>query len=333
MHKIAQGPIEARAWGRMSGVGAMMEGIITDYPLYELLFDMGWQTSVPDLTQWAQDYAWQRYGAPSKDAEEAWILLRNSVYAVNSKQQGEPESIFCARPAATIRSASSWGTIAREYNPGDLQTARDLLMGEAGRFGHIPTYHFDITDITRQVLSNLGLWQFRRMAKALDARDAIAFMRQSELFLEMILDQDRLLATQQEFLLGRWIADARAWGTTPSDKNQLEKNARTLVTCWGPQAPAETLHDYANREWSGLLTSFYHGRWQLWVDQQRKILRGEAVPPIDWYAWEAAWTEQRNSFPSAPVGDPVNESMRIGRKYAALLRQSVESSPREPYDF
>ena len=326
MDKIAQGPIEARSWGRMSGVGAMMEGIITDYPVYELLFDMGWQMLAPNLTQWARNYALQRYGARSKDAEDAWVLLRNSVYAVNSKQQGEPESIFCARPAATIHSASTWGSIARGYNPRDLQTAHDLLIREAGRFGHLSTYRFDITDITRQVLSNLGLWQFQQMTKALDAHDATAFVRQSDLFLEMMLDQDRLLATQQAFLLGKWIADARAWGATPSDKNQLEKNARTLLTLWGPEAPAASLHDYANREWSGLLGNFYHGRWRLWIDRQQKILQGEAAPPIDWYAWESAWTEQRNPFSAAPMGDSVSESIGIGRRYAALLRQSIEST-------
>lgn len=327
MGKIAQGPIEARKWGRMSGVGAMMEGIITDYPVYELLFDMGWKTSAPDLTQWARDYALQRYGAPSKNAEEGWVLLRNSVYAVNSRQQGEPESIFCMRPAATAHSASSWGTLARDYNPRELQTARDLLMRDARRFGHISTYRFDITDITRQVISNLGLWQFGRMAKALEARDAEGFLRQSKLFLEMILDQDRLLATQEAFLLGKWIADARAWGTMPAAKDQLEKNARTLLTLWGPKVPAEGLHDYANREWSGMLSSFYHGRWQLWIDGQRKLLRGEAAPAIDWYAWESAWTEQRNAFAATAVGDSIEESIRVGSKYNMLLRQSVEASP------
>jgi alpha-N-acetylglucosaminidase len=322
--KIAEGPIQARRSGRMSGVGAMMEGIITDYPTYELLFDMGWQTSAPNLTEWARNYALQRYGAPSRNAEDAWILLRNSVYAVNAKQQGEPESIFCARPSATIHSASSWGTISRDYNPRDLQMARDLLMREADRFGHISTYRFDITDITRQVLANLGLWQFRQMTQALNARHAAGFARQSGLFLAMILDQDRLLATQQAFLLGKWIADARAWGNSPPEKDQLEKNARTLLTLWGPKAAAETLHDYANREWSGLLGDFYYGRWQLWIDRQRKVLQGEIPKPIDWYDWEAAWAEQRNSFPAAPAGDPVIESRRIGNKYTSLLRLSVQ---------
>lgn len=325
MDKIAQGPVEARSWGRMSGIGAMMEGIITDYPVYELLFDMGWQTSVPDLTRWARHYAVRRYGESSQSAEEAWVLLRNSVYAVHSKQQGEPESIFCARPAADVRGASHWGTITRNYNPGDLQNALALLLREAERFGHTSTYRFDITDITRQLLADLGLWQFRQMVCALDARDAAAFARQSELFLAMILDQDRLLATQQAFLLGKWIADARAWGTTPSGKDQLEENARTLLTVWGPEAPAATLHDYANREWSGLLADFYLRRWQLWIDRQREILQGKPASAIDWYAWEAAWTRQRNPFPATPIGGSIHESRRIVTKYAVQLRQSLQA--------
>ncbi|MGC9292898.1 MAG: alpha-N-acetylglucosaminidase C-terminal domain-containing protein [Acidobacteriaceae bacterium] len=163
------------------------------------------------------------------------------------------------------------------------------------------------------------------MIQALNLGDTTAFMLQSDLFLGMVLDQDRLLATQQEFLLGKWIAEARTWGITADDKDQMERNARTLLTLWGPKAAAASLHDYANREWSGLLSSFYHARWKLWINLQEKLLRGDSATPIDWYTWEDAWTRERGPFPEAPVGDPIAEARRIGEKYAALLRRSVES--------
>jgi len=50
--KTAINPIEARSWGRMSGIGAVMEGITVDYPSYQLLYDMGWESKSPKLPHW-----------------------------------------------------------------------------------------------------------------------------------------------------------------------------------------------------------------------------------------------------------------------------------------
>ena len=322
MGKIAQDPLDARSWGRMQGVGAMMEGIITDYPVYELLYDMGWTEKPPDLSNWARNYALQRYGVRSTNAQEAWLLLKDSVFGVNSNQQGDPESIFCARPGATVHSASTWGTMKRDYDPRVLQKAQKLLFGEAYRLGNIQTYRFDITNVTRQVLANLGLWQYQQMVQALDARDASGFRKQADLFLGMIVDQDRLVATQTYFLFGKWIADARAWGSTQAESDQLEHNARTLLTLWGPKDAAETLHDYANREWAGLLGDFYHARWKIWSDRQEKKLHGEELPPFDWYAWESAWTRETNTYAASPVGDSIAECRRVTEKYSALAEKS-----------
>ncbi|MUT98614.1 MAG: hypothetical protein EP145_05445 [Bacteroides uniformis] len=34
-------------------------------------------------------------------------------------------------------------------------------------------------------------------------------------------------------LLGKWIKDAKSWGTGEEEKRLYEKNARDLVTLWG----------------------------------------------------------------------------------------------------
>lgn len=36
------------------------------------------------------------------------------------------------------------------------------------------------------------------------------------------------------WLVGKWISDARAWGTNPTESAQYEFNARNQLTLWGP---------------------------------------------------------------------------------------------------
>jgi len=75
----------------------------------------------------------------------------------------------------------------------------------------------------------------------------------------MIMDMDKLMATQPTTLLGKWLTDARAWGADADEKDALERNARALLTLWGPRGE---IADYASRQWSGLLAGYYYARWQ-----------------------------------------------------------------------
>jgi len=103
--------------------------------------------------------------------------------------------------------------------------------------------------------------------------------------LSILLDIDSLLATTDNFLLGKWIADARSWGATPDEQNGLEFNARNQVrsplgrcivsvsssqsqcnyqiTLWGPVG---NINDYASKQWAGLIESYYFKRWRIFVD-------------------------------------------------------------------
>ena len=72
-----------------------------------------------------------------------------------------------------------------------------------------------------------------------------------------------VLKTCPEFSLNDWIRDARAWGKTEAEKDYFEMNARTIITVWG-----DTYHlsDYANRDWDGLVETFYKVRWKMFFD-------------------------------------------------------------------
>ena len=69
-------------------------------------------------------------------------------------------------------------------------------------------------------------------------------------------DLDRVLSTDANFMLGPWIAAARAWGNTTAESDLCEWNARNQLTLWGPSGLSNVV-DYATKEWGGLTPSFF----------------------------------------------------------------------------
>jgi alpha-N-acetylglucosaminidase len=307
--KLASGPFQARNHGRMVGIGAIMEATV-DYPNFQLLYDLAWKSEAPNLTKWAASYAVQRYGGHCAEAEDSWVLLKDTVY--NSKAAGRSKSIFCDLPNAGILQS-------HPYNHGELVLAWRNLLAAANTLANVPTYLFDLTDVTRQVLDDLGLWQYGRMIAALKQKLPAEFDKESHLFLNMILDEDRLLKTQEGFLLGHWIAAARAFGETTGPRQLLERDARTLITVRGPK-PGWI--DYSGREWAEMLRNFYFPRWQLWVRQQQSILKGNSPQTVDYFAWARARTYQHITFSAVATGDSIREARRIINKYKSMFQEA-----------
>ena len=72
------------------GVGLAMEATETNAVVYELVTDQAWE-SISEPEEWIVRFARQRYGAPLRDAEQAWRALLESVYATPAAQL-EPRS-------------------------------------------------------------------------------------------------------------------------------------------------------------------------------------------------------------------------------------------------
>ena len=128
------------------------------------------------------------------------------------------------------------------------------------------------------------------------------------------------MATDPQFSLAQWIADARRHGTTPAEADTYEKNARTLLTIWG--YPDKKLNDYANRQWSGLLADFYGQRWKMFTDAVIEAM--EKGVPFDEKAatqaikqWEGTWAASRRPVTPLSDGRPTD----LARKYRAKYLQ------------
>ena len=72
----------------INGVGITMEGIWTNYPIFEMTLQAGYEPlaeqpspTVAALPAWFRDYGVRRYGKEVEAAVEAWTLLGSTVYS------------------------------------------------------------------------------------------------------------------------------------------------------------------------------------------------------------------------------------------------------------
>lgn len=301
--------------GNMAGIGLSPEGIEQNPALFQLMTENVWRTEPVKLDKWLHNYAKRRYGSANKNIDEAWQILKNTVYS-GGKTEGGPESIITGRP--TFQKNTAWTNTTLTYNPMELVKAWDLFIKSADEYKNSDGFQYDLVDITRQVLANYATPLQQKFVQAWEERDKESFDKYSHAFLELISDMDELLATRKDFLLGPWLADAREWGKTEKESDLYEFNARDLITLWGGENCP--LHEYACRQWSGLLDGFYKPRWEMFfaaVDSAFKQHTRFDIQQFDEKVkdWEWDWVHQHKAYPVKPSGDPVKKASAIYKKY------------------
>lgn len=306
----------SRFSGTMLGVGLTMEGIENNPVMYELLCELPWRPEHFSKDEWLQGYLRARYGRITPKVLQAWRLLAGSIYEcpAASTQQGTHESIFCARPSLDTYQASSWSEMSDYYDPQDIIEAADLMVQAAPDFAGRDNFEYDLVDILRQAIAEKGRLTYKAIQQAYTSRDTSALRTHGENFLTLILLQDSLLSSRREFMVGNWIAQARALGKDEAMKDWLEWNARVQITTWGNRTASDTggLHDYAHKEWSGLLADFYYLRWKTWLDRLLADPTGpDPALSIDYYSLEEPWTLRKNTYPSNPISSPIPTAIRI----------------------
>lgn len=299
----------------LRGVGITMEGIENNPVMYELLFELPWRPEKFTKEEWLKGYVFARYGKNDPHLDEAWRILSNTAYACPNIQEGTTESVFCARPAEDIHSASSWGTSKMYYKPEEFRKAAEQLLAVAGQFKGNNNFEYDLVDVVRQTLTDRGNVLQKEITSAYRAGKKGEFTKLSREFLDLILAQDKLLSTRPEFMVGTWLESAKKIGAGEAEKKLYEWNARTQITTWGDRVAANQggLRDYSHREWGGLLKDFYYPRWEAWFEVLQSRLDGKQVQDIDWYAMEEPWTHLQNEYPVTPQSDPVETAKEVYR--------------------
>lgn len=314
------------------GVGMTMEGIENNPVMYELLCELPWHESRFDKDQWLAGYLKARYGKADARVTEAWILLSNTIYncPAQSVQQGTHESIFCARPSLNAYQVSTWSEMSDYYNPKDIIRAAGILLEHAEEFRGNDNFEYDLVDIVRQAVAEKGRLIYPVVVSSFRSGDMKLFKAASGRFLSLILLQDKLLAARPEFKVGKWIEEARALGNTPEEKDRYEWNARVQITTWGNRITSDQggLHDYAHKEWNGLLRDFYYMRWKVYFEELARQIRGDAPHTIDFYGLEEKWTQEHQTYSSKPEGDAINLAREA---YNDITRQDDEKGGQETF--
>ena len=271
----------------IQGIGATPEGVETNHIVYDMLFELPWMSTRPNLNEWLEDYAHARYGTDNTTALEALQTLKESVWNCTTDQLGASEAVILARPEWDLESVSFNGTTALYYNPYDvLQAAdkllsiRELITSQDGK----NNYNYDVIDIVRQAMVDYAAELLPLINDMRKAGNTAEYRRLYELFLNLMLDLDGMLAYNEFFNLSTWthraheiVEDVNMANLGDNECNWLECNIRSLITVWAPYAD-NYMHDYSNRCWAGLIKDYYYKRWAYFFEK-----RGNNIASNYWY--------------------------------------------------
>lgn len=305
--------------GKLLGLGSTLEGFGINRFMFEWLFEYGWDQNAANLDTWITQYSESRTKHPDPVAAEAYKKLTALVY--NDQVSGVATgSLMHARPLLTGLKGYQRPSIYDYQKLTDILT--DMLSADEQSL-QSPEYQKDLVVVTKQILDNLIIPLRNKINAAYQNKDTTELNKQTSIFLEIMDDQDRLLATEPEFLLGKWIADARAFGTDAASKAYYEKNARVLITTWGNEGNG--IIDYASRALSGMISSYYKVRWEKFFNTLKENLQtGNTELDMNainkqMAAFEWNWTNQQQTFSNTPQGNALQTVREIYEKYQPLF--------------
>jgi alpha-N-acetylglucosaminidase len=326
----------------MVGIGLTPEAIEQNPAVYDAMMSNVWRDNymkvgydgekspamkdsfIPYNKSWMQDYTERRYGKKNANVIVAWQGLLNTVYTSEKVKDKGVSSIIVGRPSLNM--GDDWRVdTTSSYDQKLLIQAWQYFLKPGTELRQSAGYQYDAVNITRQVMANYANRLEPEIIKAYKLKDEAGSKKYSIQFLQLMSDMDELLATRKDFLLGKWLKDARTCGITPKESDLYELNARDLITLWGDKN--SPLHEYANKQWSGLIKGFYKPRWQMFLTALNESLKDNK--PFDNNAfeekiknWEWSWVNAHNSYKSEPTGDAVAVAQKMYSKYYKVISAS-----------
>ena len=323
-----------KADSALVGTAFMPEATDRDPAAFELFSELAWTPGKIDRAAWFSSYADFRYGGRDDFARGAWRALHDTAYQQRAVERSDPhDSLFCARPDLAADRAAEYAPRTLTYDPGRFDAALAGLLGVAGGLRGNPAYRYDVVDVARQALAHRSRQYLPQLRAAYRRKDLDTFRALSTLWLRLMRLSDEVTGTNTAFLLGPWVNDARLMATDDAERAEFERTAKVLITVWGGRATSDTgdLHEYGNREWSGLMADFYVPRWQKWLDTLEDALAtGTAPAAVDWFAFEEPWTREREDYPLRPVGDAYRTAARVRDVLARAPYQGTLTVTAEP---
>ncbi|KAJ7547304.1 hypothetical protein O6H91_08G079400 [Diphasiastrum complanatum] len=349
---VRLGPIEARESenSTMVGVGMCMEGIEQNPVAYELMAEMAFRGERTNLEIWIDDYATRRYGEVAEGAHEAWELLYRTIYNCSDGIADHNTDVIVKFPdvdPSTVKKVpgiiKNRMTISEPdrrllegsffqskmaghiwYPPSAAIKALRSFLNSAHKLAKVPQYRYDVVDLTRQVLSKHANELYAQILTSFRHGNLTEVRKNSKTFLELISDLDSLLLSNEGFLLGPWLESAKELATTETELKLYEWNARTQITMWydNTQDMPSSLHDYANKMWSGLLRDYYLPRASLYMTLLQDALEKNVSFPfsnwrVKWISLTNSWQNEQKLYEVQSKGDSISISKAVFSKYCS----------------
>ncbi|KAM3260456.1 hypothetical protein ACQJBY_051614 [Aegilops geniculata] len=348
LDSISSGPIDARTSynSTMVGVGMCMEGIEHNPVVYELMSEMAFRSQKVEVEDWLKSYSYRRYGQSNVEIQKAWAILYHTIYNCTDGIADHNKDYIVEFPDISPSSFSSQyskrriislvrkhprflGEVSANlpqphlwYSTEEAVKSLELFLKAGNGLSESLTYRYDLVDLTRQSLSKLANKVYLDAMDSYQKRDSSGLNFHTKKFLELIMDIETLLASDDNFLLGPWLETAKSLATTEDERKQYEWNARTQVTMWYDDTKTEQskLHDYANKFWSGLLKSYYLPRASKYFTRLSRSLQENRSFQLeewrrDWISYSNEWQSGKELYPVKATGDALAISRSLFAKY------------------
>ncbi|KAI6716539.1 hypothetical protein PZA11_004205 [Diplocarpon coronariae] len=275
-------PIEALAnSGSLVGFGLSMEGQEGNEIMYDLLLDQAWSGSPLNTQVYFHNWVTRRYSGTGKIPEgmyTAWDIMRSTVYNnTNSSVIGVTKSILELSPNISnmlyVQGYTGPHSTIITYSPANLTSAWNLLYSASQSNPLLwdnPAYQYDMTDVTRQVISNFFTDVYISLVKAYSSPSpSINTLSAIGANLTTLLHTlDAVLSTNPAFSLSTYISEARAFSENEALQDFYEQDLRTQISLWGPDGE---IADYASKSWGGLVNGYHAPRWEIFLQYLAEV--------------------------------------------------------------
>jgi alpha-N-acetylglucosaminidase len=330
VENVTRNSIQAlEASDSIAGFGLCMEGQEGNEIMYDLLLDQSWSKDPLDTEEYFDKWVSARYSTDEDSLPEelyvAWDTVRGTVYNnTDLRVTAVAKSILELLPNISgLQGRLGHHATVINYDPKKLAEAwrslRNAAREDLSLIGD-PSFQYDLTDWTRQVLVNHFDPLYEDLIAAYRAGASEDELREAGDLLTSLLESlDLVLSTNKHFRLETWINAARATANTTDSaiEDFFEYNARNQITLWGPRGEIE---DYGSKQWSGLVGSYYQVRWEKFVD----YLVETPVANYNHGAWRTALREWEKDWNLETAGIVAQAANTVDEQLLALIDEVVE---------
>lgn len=311
----------------MKGIAVSPESLFNNPVDWDFLFEVVWHSKPVDVSAWVEQYSVYRYGLVDDNMKEVWKILLNTAYSnkvdsifISPESKilppvGGGSTVICAPPALDLKRTSSWDNSLISYDFRALKKIIPYILKSIDKFKNIDAFRYDAVDFTRQIIANEFRDTYYRFNYAVKQNDLVTVESCANLMIEQLKDMDRVLSLHSGFMLGTWLNSAISQASDDKEVILFEKNARALITYWGPDKSDTNLRDYAHKEWSGLVSDVYLPRWIDFFNYQINRLKGVDGKMMDYVGFEIEWSNANNKYPDKPISDFEGTLTNILLKY------------------